>query len=300
MTAQLPGGGGRHRIDSEVTVVIPTLGRDILRRSLEALERGTVWPAQVVVVDQGQKPDIAALLAEVKARSFDTLWVPSPKRGRAAGVNEGIAHVRTRFVAVTDDDCLVQDGWIARIGTRLRQNANSIVTGRVEAGDEATVRFVVTDENASIQRRPGLRFDRLIGANMAVAKTVISRLGGLDEHRCVRTAEDGEFAYRALRAGVPILYAPEIAVTHLAWRDEQQRQDQYESYARSQGGFYGKYLRRGDVFIALRAGVHLIRALRRWGVGALRKDHEVTRIGRAYATGLIPGIVAGWRSGAPR
>jgi hypothetical protein len=75
---------------------------------------------------------------------------------------------------------------------------------------------------------------------------------------------------------------------------------QYASYARSQGGFYGKYLRQGDLFIALRATVHLVRAGRRWAVGVLTREAEVARIGRAYLTGLIPGIVAGWRSGVAR
>jgi GT2 family glycosyltransferase len=136
---------------------------------------------------------------------------------------------------------------------------------------------------------------------MALDRDLVLRLGGLDEDQCLRTAEDGEFAYRALRAGVPIMYCPEIVVTHLDWRDDQQRADQYEGYARSQGGFYGKYLRRGDLFIALRAGLHLTRAVRRWALGTLRGRHEAARIGRAYATGLIPGIRAGWQSeGAAR
>jgi GT2 family glycosyltransferase len=292
------GVADRRPVDRDLTVVIPTLGRDILRQPLEALEQGTVWPAQVVVVDQGQRGEIAALLDEVRARSFDTVWMPSPQRGRAAGVNRGIERAATAFVVVTDDDCLPQADWVEQVGARVRQHRDAIVTGRVEAGDAETVLFVMTERASDIQRRPRVRFDRLIGANMAVARAVVERLGGLDEDSCVRTAEDGEFAYRALRAGVPIVYAPEIVVTHLGWRDERQRADQYRSYARSQGGFYGKYLRRGDWFIALRAGLHLARAARRWALGWLRRDRETAAIGRAYLLGLLPGIRAGWKSGA--
>jgi GT2 family glycosyltransferase len=284
----------------DLTIVIPTLGRDILRRSLEAIERGTVWPAQVIVVDQGRRPETEALLAEVRLRSFDTVWVPSDQRGRAAGINRGFERATTRFVAVTDDDCLVHAAWVERLGSRLRQDPGAIVTGGVEAGDEQTVLFVLTDREARVQRRPALRYDRLIGANMAIEKAVMERLGGLDEDTCVRTAEDGEFAYRALRAGVPIVYDPDITVTHVGWRDERERMDQYRSYSRSQGGFYGKYLRKGDMFIAARAGLHLLRASRRWAFGMMRREREAARIGRAYTTGLLPGIVAGWRSGAAR
>jgi len=284
------------RIDSDITVVIPTLGRDVLRQSLGALESGTVWPARVIVVDQGRHAEIAALLDGVKCRSFDTLWIPSAQTGRAAGVNRGIERATTRFVAVTDDDCLPQDDWIERLKMRLLEHPAAILTGRVEAGEGEGVVSVVTDRHVRVQRRPALRFDRLSGGNMAAPKAIVDRLGGLDEDQCVRTAEDGEFAYRALRAGVPIIYAPDVVVRHLGWRDEQQRSAQYASYARSQGGFYGKYLRRGDLFIALRAGVHLLRALRRWALGACRGDSEIARNGRAYVVGLLPGICAGWRS----
>jgi GT2 family glycosyltransferase len=285
-------------VERELSVVIPTLGRDILRRSLEALEGGTVWPARVIVVDHGRRREIAAFLDEVKSRSFETLWVPSSQWGRAVAVNRGVRCAETRFIAVTDDDCLAGQEWVERMVARLQQHPEAIVTGRVDADDSGVVLAVVADRTLRIQRRPALRFDRLSGGNMAVAKAVMMALGGLDEDRCVCTAEDGEFAYRALRAGVPIVYAPEVAVTHLAWRDEHQRSNQYESYALSQGGFYGKYLRRGDPFIALRAGVHLVRALRRWAYGTARGNRELALNGRAYALGLLPGIRAGWRSGA--
>jgi GT2 family glycosyltransferase len=287
-------------VASDLTVVIPTLGRDILERSLDAIERGTRWPASVIVVDQGRRLEVRALLDAVSARSFPALWIPSSQTGRAAGVNRGIERAATRFVAITDDDCLVAPDWIERLAAHLHQRSDAVITGRVEAGDDPTVLFVLNSPQASVQRSPRLRFDRLVGANMAVARDVMERLGGLDEDRCVRTAEDGEFAYRALRRHVPIVYAPDIVVTHLGWRDQQEREAQYASYARSQGGFYGKYLRQGDLFIALRATVHLVRAGRRWAVGVLTREAEVARIGRAYLTGLIPGIVAGWRSGVAR
>jgi GT2 family glycosyltransferase len=165
----------------------------------------------------------------------------------------------------------------------------------VEAGDDLVI-SVVTDSRERLQRRPSLRYDRLSGGNMGAARNVLLRLGLLDEDPCLRTAEDAELAYRALRAGVPIIYAPEITIVHLGWRDDEARATQYDDYARSHGGFFGKYLRRGDLFIAARAAVHAARALRRWVVGTLRGQPEIARNGRAYVTGLLPGIRAGWHS----
>jgi hypothetical protein len=43
--------------------------------------------------------------------------------------------------------------------------------------------------------------------------------------------------------------------------------------------------------------IHLLRSLKRWLLGRLRGDDEMASHGRAYVMGLLPGIVAGWRSG---
>lgn len=284
---------------ARLTVIIATLGRPILRRALDALADGTRLPAEVIVVDQGRSSEVEAMLREVQVRGLLTRWIPSTDRGKARSVNHGVEAAATPFVAVTDDDCLVNRDWIERLEAALDQHPGSIVTGRVEAGDE-TVLATVTSLVPIVQRRPGLRFDRLSGGNMALAKATFARIGGFDEDPVLRHAEDPEYAYRALRVGVPIHYAPEVAVTHLGWRDAEAREGQYADYARSHGGFYGKYLRRGDGFIAIRAALHWVRALRRWATGALLGDRERARNGRAYVMGLFAGMRAGWRSNRGR
>lgn len=287
------------RTASDLSVVIPTLGRPILARALDALAAGTRLPAEVIVVDQGRSTVVETVAREFHDRGLSVKWVPSDERGRARGVNRGMEAATTPFIAITDDDCLVHPDWIERLETKLAQHPDSIITGRVEAGDE-TVLSAVTSAVPIVQRRPSLRFDRLSGGNMALSKEIVRRIGGLDEDPCLRTAEDAEYAYRALRSGVPIRYAPDVAVTHLGWRDDAARAGQYASYARSHGGFYGKYLRRGDLFIAVRAVLHWGRALRRWALASVTGDHERAQGTRAYVLGLLPGMTAGWRSAAEK
>ena len=287
------------REQSEITVVIPTLGRTILRRSLDAIAAGTLRPAEVIVVDQGQSAEVEGMLRDLQARGIPARWLPSAERGRALGVNRGIEAAVTRFVAITDDDCLAHPDWLERVNAHLVEHPDRIVTGRVDAGDE-TVLVSVRHADSCVQQRPSVRFDRLSGGNMALAKATAERLGGLDEDPRVHTAEDTEFAYRALRSGVTILYEPAIAVTHLGWRDEVQREGQYSSYARSHGAFYGKYLRRGDMFIAARATLHWMRALKRWMSSTLRGDRERAMYSRNYVRGLFAGIREGLARPGPR
>lgn len=291
----LSGQIDKRPIAADIAVLIPTLGRAILQESLAWIVRGSLWPQAIIVVDQGENEGVATWLAVIGELGIDPVHIRSPLRGRAAGLNRGLERLSTRFVAVTDDDCFVDHGWLAGMVGRLREYPEAIVTGQVDqAGDEA-IPLVVDAPDMAIYDRPRLKFDAMSGGNMGTSQAVIDRVGFFDEDPRVRTAEDGEWAYRALRAGVPIVYAPEIKVSHHGWRDEGERLAQYRSYARSHGGFYGKYLRRGDWFIALRALVHLGRALRRWLLGRIKGDAELAMLGKAYFTGLLPGIAAGMR-----
>lgn len=280
---------------TEMSVVIPTLGRELLRGCLKALASGTVLPAQVIVVDQGRVDLLQRMSREFCEAGLDVRYLASSRTGRSAGLNDGIRQVHTEFLAITDDDCIPAPDWVANAAALLRREPGTIVTGRVEAGEEGIQLSVSTERVPAVQSRPRLTFDRLSGGNMAIAAAVARRIGPFDEDECLRTAEDAEYAYRALRAGVPIRYAPDLVVTHLGWRRDDERTAQYRSYARSHGGFYGKYLRRGDPFIALRAGIHWLRSLRRWSAAALRGDADRAEFGRAYAVGLLPGILAGLR-----
>jgi cellulose synthase/poly-beta-1,6-N-acetylglucosamine synthase-like glycosyltransferase len=276
----------------DISIVIPTLGRPILEESLYWILNGSAWPGGLIVVDQGGNPTIGEWLGAICELGIEAVYVPSKQRGRSAGINRGIERAKTRFITVTDDDCFVEENWLEKLTNLLRENPGAIVTGRIEAGTEDVV-LVVTSQETSIQKRPSFSFDHMSGGNMGTSQAVFERVGLFDEHQSIRTAEDAEFAYRSLRAGIPIIYTPDAGVHHFGWRDEGQRTSQYESYARSHGGFYGKYLRKGDWFIVVRTILHYLRASRRWLRGTLSRDEEMAAVGRAYVTNLFPGIVAG-------
>jgi glycosyltransferase involved in cell wall biosynthesis len=93
---------GSAATDSDLTVVIPTLGRSLLRRVLEALAAGDVRPVAVVVVDQGRVPAIEQLATDWRTSGFEVTYVPSTQTGRSAGLNTGIDYVRTAYLAITD------------------------------------------------------------------------------------------------------------------------------------------------------------------------------------------------------
>lgn len=283
---------------SDVTVVIPTIGRPIIERCLSSIASGTTWPARLLVIDQRPSPLVERLISELRAQGMDAVHVQVPdERFAAAGRNRGFENTTTRFVAMTDDDCEVDSEWLDRMVTHLRAHPDVVVTGRVEPGAGAgVVPATSVSEAPAVYTRPRLKGGVLRSGNMGCSLALVRRVGPFDESAVVRSAEDNDWAYRAMRAGFPVHYAPDVVVTHLDWRTLDQVAATYHAYALSQGGFYGKYIRRFDAFIALCAAIDLARAFKRWMVGLVLRDTDRILHGRTFVRHLVPGIVAGLRA----
>lgn len=290
-----------HTIAADVSVVIPTLGRELLQGCLQSIGAGSAWPAELIVVDQGGSPVVATWMEQLSHRGLNVTHIRSNQSGISSATNRGLERVRTPFVAMTHDDCRVRPDWLERLGARVKEIGDAIVTGRVEPEGEGLVLTVVTLPEPVVYTRPLIDRDVLFPPNMAFPTRLLDRIGYFDEHPSLRLAgEDNEWAYRALRAGVPIVYDPDIVVAHLAWQDPRHLSALYRRYARGQGSFYGKYLRRADRFILRRALRDLIRAP--WLVlrGAVTRNRELLAMGLGEVTGLPTGLLAGLRNRGER
>lgn len=280
----------------DVSIVIPTLGREIIESCFYWIAAGSSWPGELIVTDQGNNPRVKEWLDVLEKIGIKTCYLPSQKRGRAAGINTGLREVKTRFVAVTDDDCFVDHQWLSKMVSCLKSHPDRIFTGRVEPAGIQDVSFcVVPSRTPKVYDRPQLRVHPLIGGNFGVAMEKVRQIGLFDEHPSIFSAEDSDYGYRALRKGVKIEYNPDIVVHHYNWRDTINRAKRYEDYSVSQGAFYGKYLLSGDLLIPFQALRDLVRGPVRWALGILSRDQDKIDRGRADSLKLIVGILAGVR-----
>jgi GT2 family glycosyltransferase len=291
----LDGPIERRPLCADLTIIIPTLGRPILETCLRHIADGSLWPERIIVVDQGREPAVAGMIERLRSAGLAATYVPSNERGRSAGINRGLERVTTRFVAITDDDCFVRHDWLATLVQRLRVDADTIWTGRVEAaGDEHAFSTVLADEPRR-HTRPHFKIHPFVGGNVGMAMDLVRRIGPFDEHPCIASAEDSDYGYRALRLGIAIAYDPAIVLYHYHWRDAAQRAARYADYARSQGGFYGSHLRDGGMLMLAQVARALVRPPLRWLRGVLTRDAELRRNGRESFLNLLPGILAGLR-----
>ena len=279
-------------IASNLTVVIPTLGRDCLRDSVAALANGTMRPAELILAHQGVPGALAPMLAEFAAWGLAVQYVHSDGRGAAAGRNAGIARVATKFFATTDDDCIADARWVEEMNTALVARPDEIATGRVLA-EEAGAPSTSTSPSPRLFTTAPLKGDHFCGGNFGAQLAAFRTVGPLDETELVRYCEDPEWAYRALQRGFPIHYLPQITVTHLHWRDNQDMARVYSNYARSTGGWFGRELRRGHLSFLVRLFYEMTRGAKRWILGTLRGDYLRKVNGRAYVVDLQRGVAAG-------
>lgn len=278
-----------------VTVAIPTIGRsEPLRRCLESLAASAPAPAEILVVDQSHDPSIEALVDEVGGRRARR--VASHGVGVARARNDGLRAAANDVVLITDDDCTVPPDWAAT-GSRLAtKHPGAIVTGRVlPVGDPRAVPSTKEDllpVDLSGERRGGWLF----GNNMVLPRAAVLALGGFDERfGPEEAAEDNEFCYRWLKAGRSLRYEPSLVVEHHDWRSAEELEQLYVRYARGEGFFYAKHLRRGDLRMLRFVARDVAWGLRGLASGLITGRESWTDSRRGVFKGMPGGLAAGWR-----
>jgi glycosyltransferase involved in cell wall biosynthesis len=241
--------------ECEASVLICTRNRaDSLARTLEGIarmqvSRGLAW--EVVVADNGSTDATQALIGEFSGR-IPLRVVDEPRPGLAMARNTALAASRGRLLLVTDDDCVVAPDWLTVAVDLLRAEPMQLIGGRVELGDPLDLPLAIKTSRTpdTLTDTSGL-WGFLHGANLAFGRCVVERAGGFDPRfgagSRLRSAEDVDFAYRALRSGIRIAYEPELVVHHFhGRRGDGIWYQQVGDHAFGFGAMATKYALRGD------------------------------------------------------
>ena len=280
--------------EQPVSVVLPTIGRpELIRDCLASLERCDPPAAEIIVVDSSTDDGVADVV-----RTFEHIAarvVAYPANGLGHAFNAGLRAARNDIVLLTNDDCVVDPGWIGAGAAALEAHPRAIITGSVRPdGDPEVVPSTIDDPSPRVYA--GTPAFVLYTQCMAVRRDAVLAIGGFDG--LIRpSAEDNDLSYRWLRAGRMIRYEPAFLVWHRDWRTREQLDRLYVDYGIGQGMVYGKHLRSGDVRIArfvARDSYAIARGLVDRVVRG-RRPHGDWRLG--LARGLPVGLVRGWRAG---
>jgi GT2 family glycosyltransferase len=286
---------------AEITVAVATLDRpEGLARCLTALCAGSTRPAEVLVVDQGKG---AGKVVEDFRDRLTVRFLRQDRRGLAASRNLAVAEAGRDVIAVTDDDCVPDSGWVEALDKALRSGEWEAVTGRVlPLGPETPGLYAVSSRtSASPASFAGRTLPWLVGtgANFGASREWILRAGGFDERLGAGSpgsaGEDMDLLYRLLRAGARILYEPQAVVFHQRQPRERRRASR-SAYGRGVGACCGLWLRARDLYaLPVLGGWLRMRAGLAAGA-ARRRQWESVREEMLVIGGTARGLIYGLRS----
>jgi glycosyltransferase involved in cell wall biosynthesis len=217
-----------------ISVIVASRDRaPLLERTLDALCRQVSpgCPYEILVVDNGSLDGTSAVVAAAARRaSVPVVYLSEAKPGKSHALNTAVAHARGDLLAFTDDDVLPSPGWLAAYTQAFSETGADYAAGRILPLWEATPPRWLTPALHGVLAIPDGGTTRLtlegihdqvmpIGANMAVRRHVLDRVGGWNPQlgklkNTLRTGEDHEFALRLVAAGFAGVYEPAASVLH--------------------------------------------------------------------------------------
>lgn len=209
-----PSRSGRNLAPPLISVIIPVY-RDWerLRLCLGALARQDL-PAtdfEVIVADNEAEHHPPPLELGSNMR-----LIHEPKPGSYAARNTALAIARGRYVAFTDSDCIPSPDWLRTGLEYLEANPGVRLTGPVPIHrEEGTGRLVFLYEfHTAFKQKQVASLGRCATANLMVARSVFDSVGPFDER--LLSGGDSDWGERAQRAGIPLYYLEDFAVSHPA------------------------------------------------------------------------------------
>ncbi|MBP7866227.1 MAG: glycosyltransferase family 2 protein [Acidobacteria bacterium] len=256
-----------------ISILVCTRNRpEDLKTCVRTILENRFTDYELLVVDQGDGREVADFLAGVPDPRVR--HVPTPTRGLSRARNIGIVESRAPIIAFTDDDCLCDPGWVGGI-VRLFDEHPTVqgVYGRVlPHGDRFKeglfCHCLIDDPDERLVRGRVPPHQNLgHGNNMAFRRELFRAIGiynvRMGAGTRLKSGEDTDLSYRALRAGVEVLYSPAPLVYHNNWNTLEQAGRMDYGYVLGFVSIFGKFTLKGDG-VAFRCLRHRL--------GELRKD----------------------------
>lgn len=204
------------------TVAIPTAGRPgYLDHTLRSVApQAQALDVEVLVVDDGPSAQTRAT-----AERFGARCVTHPRRrGLNAARNAAIAATDSDLVCFLDDDVEVGPGWLAALLDAAAADPRiDALGGPIEVSLEGRDDHDAVEGGRQISPAiSALRLtpdvdqdtDRLWGANLAVRRAAIERIGGFDPSHTMPSGDEEEWLARLRHDGGRVRYVAAAAVLH--------------------------------------------------------------------------------------
>ena len=207
------------------SIVIPTYERpELLERCLDSILalHEPVRGFEVIVVDDGGHTDLRhhlrELLVRFEERGLGCQLLHQANAGPAAARNRGSQQACGRWLAFTDDDCLVDPNWLLALQEAIDVAPDALLGGKIVNGLQGNP-FATTSQDlldylylAGAEGRFSAPFFGT--ANLALRTQAFLAIGGFETLYTRAAAEDREFSDRWLQQGGTLRFVPDAQLVH--------------------------------------------------------------------------------------
>jgi len=216
-----------------------------------ALSNAKPIDAEIIVVDNGSNDNTSAIVsAWAKTCAFPVNLLYEPRKGLAIARNSAIQAARGDILVFTDDDCTLNPDYITRLVHHYATDTVPVLRGgKVELGDPTDMPFTIKlDDHILRMNDIDHPAGFILGANMAMSRTLIDKIGLFDERfgagALFKSGEDTDYIYRVYRTGMKVEYVPDIIVKHFHGRKDITSVIRLEhGYQIGNGALYMKYVK---------------------------------------------------------
>jgi len=187
------------------SVIVPTYNRlHLLKRTIESLLKQTFKDFEIIVVDDESTDGTAKYLADLE-KNGHVIPILQTNKGPAVARNVGIRRAAGKYIAFTDDDCVVPSDWLEKLHAHFKIGKIAGVGGSARTGDPSNLYAVANDMIVNFLKSELNELYHL--------KLSLESVGGFDEGYFIG-AEERDLNYRLFLKGERLTYDPAIIVEH--------------------------------------------------------------------------------------
>lgn len=208
----------------DVSVIICTRNRaEALDKTLQSLCRVKVPAgrrAELLLVNNGSTDLTPQVISDYTHSGMEVRTLSEPRSGKSNALNRGVQAAQGHVLLFTDDDVRFPENWLEAMSRPIIEKKADAVAGTVTLAshlERAWMKPAHRSMLASTETISSAVPNRLVGANMAIARSVFSTIPAFDPELGpgrLGFEEETLFAYQMHEANFEIVHIREGAVEH--------------------------------------------------------------------------------------
>lgn len=206
---------------TNISVIIPTLGRKSLKKCLKSVLSQDKKPAEIIIIDNSPKYSGNEIISEFSLEEQKQLkYISEKNKGAAVARNRGIIEAKSQFLCFLDDDCEAETNWLSNLyDSFIKNNKKAVIKGENTNGNSNNIFSCLeyyTDElffkKEFFINRGKIESFWLDTKNFMISKNLIVKKHlHFNKHKI---SEDLDFSLQLKMCSIHIYYADKAIIKH--------------------------------------------------------------------------------------